>query len=59
MAMLRAAFTSACSAKPHDVHRKVDWLGRLALAMCPQVEQPCEVYAGSTWTRASPARAAL
>jgi len=36
--MLRAAFTSACSAKPHDVHRKVDWFGRLALATWSQLE---------------------
>jgi REP element-mobilizing transposase RayT len=36
--MLRAALTSACSAKPHDVHEKVAWSGRLFLSTCPQGE---------------------
>ena len=56
--MLRAAFTSACSAKPHDVQENVAWLGRFLLT-CPQDEHVCEVYAGSTYTSGTPARAAL
>lgn len=57
--MLRAAFTSACSAKPHDVQENVAWLGRFFLLTCPQDEQVCEVYAGSTYTSGTPARAAM
>lgn len=29
------------------------------MSTCPQAEHPCEVRAGSTWARATPARAAL
>ena len=57
--MLRAAFTSACSAKPHDVQQNVAWLGRFFLLTCPQDEHICEVYAGPAYTSGTPARAAL
>src|SRR5215467_7884651 len=59
LAMLWAALTSACSAKPHDVQWRVCWLGRLALAVWSQWEQAWDVWAGSTCTTATLARVAL
>ena len=56
---MRAAFTSACSAKPHDVQRNVAWSGRFFLLTCPQAEHVWEVYAGSTCTTGTPAWAVL
>ena len=58
-AMLRAAFQSACPAKPHDRQPKVAWSWRLARSTCPQPEQLCEVCAGFTWMTTTPARSAL
>jgi len=57
--MLRAAFTSACSAKPHDVQQNVAWLGRFFLLTCPQDEHVCEVYASTAAEFAAGLRQAL
>jgi hypothetical protein len=57
--MFLAAFTSACSAKPHDVQQNLAWFGRFFLLTCPQDEHVWEVYAGSTYTTGIPARTAL
>ena len=42
-----------------DVQQNAAWLGRFFLLMCPQDEQVCEVYAGSTYTSGTPARAGM
>lgn len=52
--MFLAAFTSACSARAHWVHRKTAWLSRDFGSICPHNEQRCDVYAAGTFTTAVP-----
>lgn len=57
--MFSAAMASAWPEKPHWMHRKSDWEGRLALSMQPQAGQVREVLRGSTRTTERPTRRAL
>src|ERR1044072_5022672 len=59
VAMWRAAMWSACPARPHPVQTNRPRADRFALLICPHSGHACDVYAGSTRTKAIPARAAL
>ena len=54
--MLRDALRSAWATTPQDRQTNRAWLTRFLLSMWPQSAQVCEVYAGSTYTSATPAR---
>jgi hypothetical protein len=55
--MLTAALWSACNNTPQDRQAKTAWLGLFLAHTCSHPEHVGEVYATSTWTRATPAAA--
>ena len=58
-AILRAAFKSALSEKPHLRHSKADCDRLLLRAVCPQEEHACEVCAGLISATVRPFSSAL